>query len=316
MAIKSKKSSAFHHLKKVVAKHHKLAHDSLHATHKKAHKILRKHGRTIDEIRVKGALVASTAAVTSMLATAPAALAEKPAQEALEINQQAQAQQVETPAEPVIPKAKSRAAFAKDLRSILGNKSRPTPTDEEAIGEAISGYFNMSAHAELQGNRLNKVFGLIGGEQHMPRYPGDTAVSHYTEGEDIYPNLSGITPGRSAWGYFAPSKSALTEDLILKERYYIAAQTFLSPGWGTRTNELYAWFKHRKVVIVNTNTGQACVAVIGDAGPAEWTGKSFGGSPEVMIHVGYSTGSRRGPVLIYFVDDPDNKIPLGKIKAK
>ena len=78
---------------------------------------------------------------------------------------------------------------------------------------------------------------------------------------------------------------------------------------------MYDWFKYRKMIIINTNTGQASVGAMGDAGPAQWTGKSFGASPEIMIHIGYSTGSRRGPVLMYFLDDPENKVPLGKIQA-
>lgn len=46
------------------------------------------------------------------------------------------------------------------------------------------------------------------------------------------------------------------------------------------------WYKHRKVLIVNTENGNAVVAAIGDSGPAAWTGKQFGGSPEVMEHLG------------------------------
>jgi hypothetical protein len=213
--------------------------------------------------------------------------------------------------EPAVPEAPE--VFTGKVQNVLGSKTTPTAEDEQVLGKIISDHFNINAVAELDGNRLNKTFGLIGGEQHLPRFPGDTAIEHFTEGEDIYPNLSGITPGRGAWGYFAPSKATLTPDLVQKERYYIAAQTFLSPGWGVRTKELYNWFQFRKIIIVNTKTGQSCVAVIGDAGPAQWTGKSFGGSPEVMIRVGYSTGSRKGPVLIYFVNDPENKIPLGPI---
>ena len=55
-------------------------------------------------------------------------------------------------------------------------------------------------------------------------------------------------------------------------------------------------------------------APAGDAGPAEWTGKHLGGSPEVMHELGLAGGPRKGPVLYYFLDDPDNKVALGPIK--
>ncbi|MEK7470389.1 MAG: hypothetical protein AAB622_00045, partial [Patescibacteria group bacterium] len=71
-------------------------------------------------------------------------------------------------------------------------------------------------------------------------------------------------------------------------------------------------YKYRKVLIVNTVNGNAVVSDIADSGPAAWTGKHFGGSPEVMNYLG---GSRykKGPVVIFFVDDSENKVPLGPV---
>ena len=69
------------------------------------------------------------------------------------------------------------------------------------------------------------------------------------------------------------------------------------------------------MLIVNTKTGQAVVGDIADAGPAVWTGKHLGGSPEVMYHLGFAKGSRKGPVLYFFIDDVDNKVALGPLKA-
>ena len=59
--------------------------------------------------------------------------------------------------------------------------------------------------------------------------------------------------------------------------------------------------------------GNAVVADIADSGPAAWTGKQFGGSPEVMNYLG---GSRykKGPVTVFFVDDPKNRVPLGPVE--
>ena len=41
------------------------------------------------------------------------------------------------------------------------------------------------------------------------------------------------------------------------------------------------------------------VVVIGDAGPAKWTEKHLGGSPEVMRHLERVDGSAKGPVLYF-----------------
>ena len=55
------------------------------------------------------------------------------------------------------------------------------------------------------------------------------------------------------------------------------------------------------------------VCDVGDAGPAEWTGKQFGGSPEVMKELNLHQGPRKGLVLMLFVDDQNNEVPLGPI---
>src|SRR3989338_11518935 len=119
-----------------------------------------------------------------------------------------------------------------------------------------------------------------------------------------------MAPGRGAWVYFVDSAETLTSADKQSEKYYIAAQTFLAPGWLERTHKLYDFFKYRKMIVVNPDNGKAIVVVIGDAGPAEFTGKHLGGSPEVMNYLERVDGAGRGPVLYFFIDDPNDKIPL------
>jgi len=139
--------------------------------------------------------------------------------------------------------------------------------------------------------------------------------SHFdTTEEEILYGRSGMAPGRGAYGYFANSKSEMTEKDKEREKYYIAVQTFLSPGFNQNVRHQYEFYRYRKMLIVNPHNGQAMVVVVGDAGPAEWTGKHLGGSPEVMKYLERVDGRQRGPVLYFFIDDPEDKIPLGPIK--
>jgi hypothetical protein len=122
----------------------------------------------------------------------------------------------------------------------------------------------------------------------------------------IHPKISkndeGMAPGRGAWGYVPADQ----------EKYYVVVQTLYLPDWEKRLSYLRDWYKFRKMLVVNTVNGNAVVASIADAGPAAWTGKHFGGGPEVMESLG---GSRykKGPVVMFFVDDPENKVPLGPV---
>lgn len=203
-----------------------------------------------------------------------------------------------------------------DLGKVLPDVVRPLTADEEAkISEILSKKFGIKASAELNNLRLNRSYGYIGAEQHLARYPGDNMNSHF---EGIHDDAaeyfsSGMAPGLGAWGYFSTSRANMVEEDTDREKYYIATQTFLAPEFNSKVAEYRDFFKYRKMLVVNPHNGKAVIAVIGDAGPAEWTGKHLGGSPEVMKHLERVDGSARGPVLYYFIDDPDNNIPLGPV---
>ncbi|OGE42351.1 hypothetical protein A3A45_03640 [Candidatus Daviesbacteria bacterium RIFCSPLOWO2_01_FULL_36_8] len=208
--------------------------------------------------------------------------------------------------------------LADQLKDIVPKEVRPLDKTEEGdITKTLSQVFGFKVTSELEGIKLNRNYGLIGGEQHLYRYPGDNLQAHAdSSGDWAKYGGSGIAPGLGAWGYFAPSKLEFTEKDKQKERYYLAIQTFLAPGFVENVGKYRDFFKHRKMLIVNPKTGQAVVAVIGDAGPAEFTGKHLGGSPEVMDVVGLAGGPRKGAVLYFFIDDPKDEIPLGPIKIK
>jgi len=205
----------------------------------------------------------------------------------------------------------TKEEIAKLLKKLL-TKSLPaatrvlTETEEQALSDLIQSTLGIKAVVELDGNRLNHQIGLMGLEQYLKRFPGDNLSGRN------FPQ-AGLAPGKGAWGYFAPSKNLLTANLAQKEKYYVAVQTLYLPDWQTRLGELYRWYQYRKVLVLNPDNGSAVVAVIADAGPAKYTGKQFGGSPQVMFDLGFYPRHAKGKVIVLFVDDPQDKIPLGPI---
>lgn len=203
-----------------------------------------------------------------------------------------------------------------DLAKVLPDEVRVLTNDEEQkASDILSRTFGFKVFPELEGKRLNRSYGLIGAEQHLARYPGDNLSTHFDSEEDRSAYWqSGMAPGLGAWRYFANSADSITQLDKDREKYYIAVQTFLSKDFNSRFAEYRDFYKYRKMLVVNPNNGKAIVADIADAGPAEWTGKHLGGSPEVMHYLERFDGSQRGPVLYFFIDDPDDKIPLGPVK--
>jgi len=174
------------------------------------------------------------------------------------------------------------------------------------IAELISTAVNIKVTPELEGIRLNDVYGHMGREQHLPRYPGDhMGLINWFQRE-------GMTPGVGAFGYFANSKQALTPELAQMEKYYIAVQTLYLPTWNSDWVRLKPWFRFRKMLVVNPSNGKMVVAVVGDAGPAQWTGKQFGGSPEVYHELNLK--DRKNEVIVLFIDEqPGQEIPIGPV---
>lgn len=218
-------------------------------------------------------------------------------------------------AQSIAPKVDKKVFLISDLARVLPKDVRPLDADEEQkISDILSRIYGVKVTPELAGKRLNRSYGFIGAEQHLSRYPGDNLSSHFDSDEDskLYWQ-QGMAPGLGAWRYFASSKETLTHRDRDREKYYIAVQTFLSKDFNRRFAEYRDFYKYRKMLVVNPNNGRAMIADIADAGPGEWTGKHLGGSPEVMHYLERVDGSLKGPVLYFFIDDPNDKIKLGPI---
>lgn len=266
-------------------------------------KFFKKKGISIGEIRAHSAKIIGAGAITgTILLTSPGdpRILSMSNSVIEELKKAGKAENVEAPQKLVID----------TFSSALPKRVRVLARDEEKFLEQLfQNVLGVKTRATLEGEHLNTTYGLIGAEQHLRRYPGDTLLQHGS-GEVL---KEGIAPGLGAWGYFASSKTATTPELAETEKWYAVVQTLYLPDWNTRQPYLRDWYKYRKVLIVNTENGNAVVASIADSGPAAWTGKHFGGSPEVMDYLG---GSRykKGPVILFFVDDPENKVPLGPVE--
>lgn len=196
-----------------------------------------------------------------------------------------------------------RDRLTKSFESQLPEKvSGLSQAQEIAISISVRKILGIDAKFELEGQRLNHQYGWMGAEQHLMRFPGD-----------YVPNMA---PKTGAWGYFSQNRNEFNEELAQNEKYYVAVQTLYLPDWNKNHETLKEWYKYRKMLVINSNSGRTVVAVIADAGPANWTGKQFGGSPEVMEYLEYVTGKQKGPVILMFVDDPHNKIKLGPVENK
>jgi hypothetical protein len=196
------------------------------------------------------------------------------------------------------------------IAKMVGMVNRPPghlAKDEELyLEQQLSDVLGFEVTAELDGHRLNHSLGIMGGEQHLKRFAGDDLSQH-----DAYLE-AGMAPGRGSFGWFTEN-GQLTEKAIQQEKYYFAVQTLYLPDWNNNYKDLKPWYKYRKMIMINPAESVAVVGVVGDAGPAQWVKKQFGGSPEVIREGKVWSPKSKGKVILWFVDDPEDKIPLGPI---
>ncbi len=263
---------------------------------------LKEKGMTLSQIRDKSArILSSVTAASTLFLAAPTIASQLP--------EPPRTHQISSLGENSISSVNKRDELLNQLSKVLPEKPQPiSPETEKKVEDVFSKYIGVDTKATLEGQHLNTTYGYIGAEQHLYRYPGDTLANH----GNASVLKEGIAPGLGAWGYFSSSKNAMTADIENVEKWYAVCQTLYLPEWGKNTAFLREWYKYRKVLIVNTDNGNAVVAAIADSGPAAWTGKHFGGSPEVMMSLGGSK-YKKGSVIFFFVNDPDNKIPLGPV---
>lgn len=288
---KEKKNLHYEHLRKKWAKHHKNLQKEIFEKHKDSFEWLSNNSKQFAVGSLAGIFLLTNPIVPKI----PTAFSSESAQLSKTVDK--------------------RVFLVYDLKNVLPSEVRPlTPQEETNVSEILTRTYGFKVAPELEGKRLNTSYGLIGQEQHLARYPGDNMFTHFETAEDAQKYWKyGMAPGLGAWRYFADSSGTMTQKDIDREKYYIAVQTFLAPGFNQNVREYINFFKYRKMLVVNPQNAKAMVVVVSDAGPAKWTGKSLGGSPEVMTYLERYDGSQRGPVLYFFIDDPNDTIPLGPI---
>lgn len=274
--------------------------ERLRISHPHVEKILREKGLDVGKVRQHSAKIIGAGALAGTLLLAPADLKLLPSSSDI-VNRLDFAKNDKDDG--------TNKLLADTFNSTLPQRPRPLSREEEKFLEGVvRGASGIPVKASLEGEHLNTTYGVIGIEQHLRRFPGDTLKLH---GEHSVLR-EGLAPGLGAWGYFASTKDELTPSLAETEKWYAVVQTMYLPDWNIRQPYLREWYKYRKVFIVNKDNGNSVVASIADSGPAAWTGKHYGGSPEVMQALG-GVKYKKGNVLLFFVDDPENKIPLGPV---
>jgi hypothetical protein len=179
------------------------------------------------------------------------------------------------------------------------------PKEEQLyLEQQLTDMLGFEVTSELNGYHLQQSTGVMSALPHLKRFPTDTLAQH-----ELYKE-AGIRAFRSSFSWFT-ELGQLTPQAIEREKYYVAVQASFLPQWQENPQLTREWFKFRKMVVINAVDQKAVVAVVGDIGPAEWMKAQFGGSPEIIREAKVWSIDNKGHVLVYFINDPTNQVPLG-----
>ena len=157
-------------------------------------------------------------------------------------------------------------------------------------GSCVVGYgpYNQIGGSKmLEGIPLPAYSGLVGQEQHLClTVSQEPPATHYA--------ISGTPPAAQngmAWqegggsGYGAWGKAPPVED----ERYYVNMRWNYTTLNGQVILAPKDWYYKKRVLVINPANGKRVIASIVEYGPAPWTGRVSGLSPEAMLALGAQT---------------------------
>lgn len=279
--------------------------EKFHKTHTQASKWLSEAAIDLDQLRTNSKqFFAATALVSGIAMHQPVDVLLSQQLQAMESQHEMSHKDAESLL--VVSKEEHESIMQKMIEYVSRAPGHLANEDELYLEQQLTDMLGFQITAQVDGNRLNHSIGVMGGEQHLHRFPGDSLSQH-----DAFLE-AGIAPARGAFGWFTEN-GVLTQKAIDREKYYFAVQTLYLPDWNTRHPVLKPWYSFRKMIAINPAEQVAVVGVVGDAGPAQWVNKQFGGSPEVIREAKIWSPKSKGKVLLFFVDDPDDTIPLGVI---
>jgi len=172
------------------------------------------------------------------------------------------------------------------------------------LEQQLTDLLGFEVASEQDGHVLPATFGLMAALPHLKRHPQDELKSHDMAQE------AGLADRRSDFGWFT-EMGQLTETAVNREKYFVTLQVNLTPEWQLQSKQLKEWYKYRKVVVINPLVQKAIVACVGDFGPGNWIQHQFGGSPEIIRQLNVWDIATQGKVFVFFVNDPENKLPYG-----
>lgn len=174
------------------------------------------------------------------------------------------------------------------------------------LEQQLTDIFGFEVTSQLEGRDLPFIIGTMAAAPHNKRFPSDQLTDHgrYLE--------AGMAPTRTQFGWMLDS-GQLSDTAVNQEAFGISLPLTYLPEWQTGHQDIKSWFKFRKVVVINPFELRAVVCAVNHIAPVSTLKYQFEGSPELIRMGSIWSPKTQGRVIVLFVNDEQNQVPLGPI---
>ena len=176
--------------------------------------------------------------------------------------------------------------------------------DQLYVEQQLIDLLGFEVTSALEGIEMKHTVGVMQAGQHLPRFPDDSLAQHVSFPE------AGLSDRRSFFGWFTQS-GQVTAQLQQTEQWYVGLPITSFPDWSENPTNSVQWWKYRKVIVINPVEEMAVVGSVAEAAPNQLLAYQYVGSPELIKAGQIWSLKSMGRVIMLFVDDPDNQVPLG-----
>ncbi|MBU0978601.1 MAG: hypothetical protein ABIJ03_00745 [Patescibacteria group bacterium] len=173
--------------------------------------------------------------------------------------------------------------------------------DQLYFEQQLSDMMGLTVTAELENYRLPYTIAHAQALPHYPTHPNDQLSAHQLE-------EAGLSQSRSTFGWLTDKDKTYQH-----EAFGVAIPLHKLPDWSTRRSEYLAWFKYRKVVLINPARQKAAVGLITQVGPAHVQRFQVGLSPELIRATQAWHPDSKGKMIILLLDEAGGKSKLGPV---
>lgn len=175
------------------------------------------------------------------------------------------------------------------------------------LEQQLSDIVGFTVSSQFENIALPYIWGKAKSLPHIKRHPTDNLDLHE------YIHEATITNKRSVYGWLNLVQST-KEEIAIREQYSVTLPLLTFEHPELPSERFIQWFKYKKVLMINPQSKKMAVAQISNIVLPQQPKYALGLSPELSRNLETWRPPSQGNIFFLFVDDAQDKVPLGMLE--